>query len=222
MQVQRVQNNNYNTSFNAKWIHANHNILPKRIKGLVATALSVGATKEILKPKADVSPEKQRRQKIVDEYLAKRGSRDDSDRIKDPSIDVSLRIPLGVQVNKLGDNVSEIDKKYGLHGLYTYIKLAEREPDTTPSASMWLDDLLLNKCKNGGSVSLKDIHEALGDYGMDLYESPCYCLFVETYGVFEERCRISEDNYEHLRVSAIARRVPYQKKLAQSIPAKKS
>ena len=214
MQVQRIQNNN--TNFNAKWKNANHNILPKRIKGLAATALSVGAMKEILKP--DVSPEKQRRQKIVDEYLAKRGPRDDSDRIKDSSKDVSLRIPLGVQVNKLGDNVSEIDKKYGLHGLYTYIKLAEREPDTTPSASMWLDDLLLDKCKNGGSVSLKEIHEALGDYGMDLYESPYYRLYVETYGVFEERCRISEDNYKHLRVSAIARRYIMRK----GIQAKKS
>ena len=215
MQVNRIQSNNYNTSFNAKWTHANHNISRKRIKGLAATALSVGAMKDLLKPKADISPEKQRRQEVVDEYLAKRGPRDDSERIEDPFKDVSLDIPLGVQVNSLGDNVSEIDKKYGLHGLYTYVKLAEREPDTTPSVSMWLDDLLLNKCKNGGSVSLKEIHERLGDYGIDLYESPYYRLYVETYGVFEERCRISEDNYEHLRVSAVAKRVLYNKKLAQ-------
>ena len=147
MQVQAIQNNNYNTSFGAK-----NTIINK-----LSNSLKSIGKQTVSNAKDEFVSLRQARKKIVDEYLAKRGNREMCPMIsqKSDSWNVEHETPLGILVKELGDDIPQIDKKYGYCGLMEYINLADKDPKKSRSAEQILIGTLVRKCKDGGSFPLQ-------------------------------------------------------------------
>ena len=203
MQVQRVQNTNYNTSFGAK------NTITKTV---FERLQSIGkkTVSGFAKDKDEFVSLRQARKKIVDEYLAKRGAREMCPMISQKSDpwNVQHDTPLGILIKELGDDVPQIDKKYGYCGLMEYVNLADKDPKKSRSAEQILVGTLVRKCNNGGSFPLQYINESLGEHGIDIYTS-VLSMHVSTHPVptahgFVEYCSVPKNCYEDLRLKYIA------------------
>ena len=119
---------------------------------------------------------------------------------------------LGLLVRELGDDIPQIDKKYGYCGLMEYIDLADKDPKKSRSDEHILIGTLVRKCKNGGSFPLQYINESLGEHGIDIYTSNL-SKYVSTsahptlqHG-FVEFCSVPKNIYEDLRLTYIAQSV---------------
>ena len=200
MQVQAIQNNNYNTSFGAK-----NTIINK-----ISNSLKSIGKQTVSNAKDEFVLLRQARKKIVDEYLAKRGNREMCPMINQKSDPWNLQhdTPLGILVKELGDDIPQIDKKYGYCGLMEYINLADKDPKKSRSAEQILIGTLVRKCKDGGSFPLQYIYESLGEHGIDIYtrvlSNQVSTHAVPTLHGFVEFCSVPKNCYEDLRLSHIA------------------
>lgn len=200
MQVQAIQNNNYNTSFGAK--NTIINKLSNSLKSIGKQTVSNSKDKFVSL--------RQARKKIVDEYLAKRGNREMCPMIsqKSDSWNVEHETPLGILVKELGDDIPQIDKKYGYCGLMEYINLADKDPKKSRSAEQILIGTLVRKCKDGGSFPLQYIYESLGEHGIDIYtgvmSKHVSTSSTPTLRGFVQFCSVPKNQYEDLRLTYIA------------------
>ena len=200
MQVQAIQNNNYNTSFGAK----------SPIINKVSNSLKSIGKQTVSNAKDEFVSLRQARKKIVDEYLAKRGDREMCPMIsqKSDSWNVEHETPLGILVKELGDDIPQIDKKYGYCGLMEYINLADKDPKKSRSAEQILIGTLVRKCKDGGSFPLQYIYESLGEHGIDIYtgvlSKHVSTSSTPTLRGFVQFCSVPKNQYEDLRLTYIA------------------
>jgi len=200
MQVQAIQNNNYNTSFGAK----------STIINKVSNSLKSIGKQTVSNAKDEFVSLRQARKKIVDEYLAKRGNREMCPMIsqKSDSWNVEHETPLGILVKELGDDIPQIDKKYGYCGLMEYINLADKDPKKSRSAEQILIGTLVRKCKDGGSFPLQYIYESLGEHGIDIYtgvmSKHVSTSSTPTLRGFVQFCSVPKNQYEDLRLTYIA------------------
>lgn len=200
MQVQAIQNNNYNTSFGAK--NTIINKLSNSLKSIGKQTVS-NANDEFVSLR-------QARKKIVDEYLAKRGNREMCPMIsqKSDSWNVEHETPLGILVKELGDDIPQIDKKYGYCGLMEYINLADNDPKKSRSAEQMLIGTLVRKCKDGDSFPLQYVYESLGEHGIDIYtgvlSKHVSTSSTPTLRGFVQFCSVPKNQYEDLRLTYIA------------------
>ena len=200
MQVQAIQNNNYNTSFGAK-----NTIINK-----VRNSLKSIGKQTVSNAKDEFVSLRQARKKIVDEYLAKRGNREMCPMIsqKSDSWNVEHETPLGILVKELGDDIPQIDKKYGYCGLMEYINLADKDPKKSRSAEQILIGTLVRKCKDGGSFPLQYVYESLGEHGIDIYtgvlSKHVSTSSTPTLRGFLQFCSVPKNQYEDLRLTYIA------------------
>lgn len=200
MQVQRVQNTNYNTSFGAK----------STIINKISNSLKSIGKQTVSNAKDEFVSLRQARKKIVDEYLAKRGNREMCPMINQKSDPWNLQhdTPLGILVEELGDDIPQIDKKYGYCGLMEYINLADKDPKKSRSAEQILIGTLVRKCKDGGSFPLQYIYESLGEHGIDIYtgvmSKHVSTSSTPTLRGFVQFCSVPKNQYEDLRLTYIA------------------
>ena len=200
MQVQAIQNNNYNTSFGAK-----NTIINK-----LSNSLKSIGKQTVSNAKDEFVSLRQARKKIVDEYLAKRGNREMCPMINQKSDPWNLQhdTPLGILVKELGDDIPQIDKKYGYCGLMEYINLADKDPKKSRSAEQILIGTLVRKCKDGGSFPLQYIYESLGEHGIDIYtgvlSKHVSTSSTPTLRGFVQFCSVPKNQYEDLRLTYIA------------------
>ena len=200
MQVQAIQNNNYNTSFGAK-----NTIINK-----LSNSLKSIGKQTVSNAKDEFVSLRQARKKIVDEYLAKRGNREMCPMISQKSDPwyVQHDTPLGILVKELGDDIPQIDKKYGYCGLMEYINLADKDPKKSRSAEQILIGTLVRKCKDGGSFPLQYIYESLGEHGIDIYtgvlSKHVSTSSTPTLRGFVQFCSVPKNQYEDLRLTYIA------------------
>ena len=200
MQVQAIQNNNYNTSFGAK----------STIINKVSNSLKSIGKQTVSNAKDEFVSLRQARKKIVDEYLAKRGNREMCPMINQKSDPWNLQhdTPLGILVKELGDDIPQIDKKYGYCGLMEYINLADKDPKKSRSAEQILIGTLVRKCKDGGSFPLQYIYESLGEHGIDIYtgvlSKHVSTSSTPTLRGFVQFCSVPKNQYEDLRLTYIA------------------
>lgn len=200
MQVQAIQNNNYNTSFGAK----------STIINKVSNSLKSIGKQTVSNAKDEFVSLRQARKKIVDEYLAKRGNREMCPMIsqKSDSWNVEHETPLGILVKELGDDIPQIDKKYGYCGLMEYINLADNDPKKSRSAEQILIGTLVRKCKDGGSFPLQYVYESLGEHGIDIYtgvlSKHVSTSSTPTLRGFVQFCSVPKNQYEDLRLTYIA------------------
>ena len=200
MQVQAIQNNNYNTSFGAK-----NTIINK-----LSNSLKSIGKQTVSNAKDEFVSLRQARKKIVDEYLAKRGNREMCPMISQKSDYWNLQhdTPLGILVKELGDDIPQIDKKYGYCGLMEYINLADKDPKKSRSAEQILIGTLVRKCKDGGSFPLQYIYESLGEHGIDIYtgvlSKHVSTSSTPTLRGFVQFCSVPKNQYEDLRLTYIA------------------
>ena len=200
MQVQAIQNNNYNTSFGAK-----NTIINK-----LSNSLKSIGKQTVSNAKDEFVSLRQARKKIVDEYLAKRGNREMCPMIsqKSDSWNVEHETPLGILVKELGDDIPQIDKKYGYCGLMEYINLADKDPKKSRSAEQILIGTLVRKCKDGGSFPLQYVYESLGEHGIDIYtgvlSKHVSTSSTPTLRGFVQFCSVPKNQYEDLRLTYIA------------------
>ena len=200
MQVQAIQNNNYNTSFGAK-----NTIINK-----LSNSLKSIGKQTVSNAKDEFVSLRQARKKIIDEYLAKRGNREMCPMINQKSDPWNLQhdTPLGILVKELGDDIPQIDKKYGYCGLMEYINLADKDPKKSRSAEQILIGTLVRKCKDGGSFPLQYIYESLGEHGIDIYtgvmSKHVSTSSTPTLRGFVQFCSVPKNQYEDLRLTYIA------------------
>lgn len=200
MQVQAIQNNYYNTSFGAK----------STIINKVSNSLKSIGKQTVSNAKDEFVSLRQARKKIVDEYLAKRGNREMCPMIsqKSDSWNVEHETPLGILVKELGDDIPQIDKKYGYCGLMEYINLADNDPKKSRSAEQILIGTLVRKCKDGGSFPLQYVYESLGEHGIDIYtgvlSKHVSTSSTPTLRGFVQFCSVPKNQYEDLRLTYIA------------------
>ena len=200
MQVQAIQNNNYNTSFGAK----------STIINKVSNSLKSIGKQTVSNAKDEFVSLRQARKKIVDEYLAKRGNREMCPMISQKSDpwNVEHETPLGILVKELGDDIPQIDKKYGYCGLMEYINLADKDPKKSRSAEQILIGTLVRKCKDGDSFPLQYIYESLGEHGIDIYtgvlSKHVSTSSTPTLRGFLQFCSVPKNQYEDLRLTYIA------------------
>ena len=200
MQVQAIQNNNYNTSFGAK----------STIINKISNSLKSIGKQTVSNAKDEFVLLRQARKKIVDEYLAKRGNREMCPMINQKSDPWNLQhdTPLGILVKELGDDIPQIDKKYGYCGLMEYINLADKDPKKSRSAEQILIGTLVRKCKDGGSFPLQYIYESLGEHGIDIYtgvmSKHVSTSSTPTLRGFVQFCSVPKNQYEDLRLTYIA------------------
>lgn len=200
MQVQAIQNNNYNTSFGAK----------STIINKVSNSLKSIGKQTVSNAKDEFVSLRQARKKIVDEYLAKRGNREMCPMISQKSDpwNVEHETPLGILVKELGDDIPQIDKKYGYCGLMEYINLADKDPKKSRSAEQILIGTLVRKCKDGDSFPLQYIYESLGEHGIDIYtgvlSKHVSTSSTPTLRGFVQFCSVPKNCYEDLRLTYIA------------------
>ena len=200
MQVQAIQNNNYNTSFGAK----------STIINKISNSLKSIGKQTVSNAKDEFVSLRQARKKIVDDYLAQRGNREMCPMISQKSDPWNLQhdTPLGILVKELGDDIPQIDKKYGYCGLMEYINLADKDPKKSRSAEQILIGTLVRKCKDGGSFPLQYIYESLGEHGIDIYtgvmSKHVSTSSTPTLRGFVQFCSVPKNQYEDLRLTYIA------------------
>ena len=185
------------------------------------TPMFTGNSHKVNKPSTvndrDMSIERQIRKKMVEDYCERNSEkialRNASNRTKlEPDeawaqADGHTRI--GELVQRCGNDLDKIDKEYGYHGLLTYIELADKKPEETLPIAGEMGDFLLRNCNGGKMVSENKIYRNFGDYGMKLLDGVFNLYINETVppilDMDKNYYRMNREQWEHLRISTIAR-----------------